>query len=475
MNVTITTNQLPKRIIVSCDKPDVVSWTSAKVLNVSVSMVKTGRDGLNGKDAFELWLIDNPDGTIEDYHEFYRGAPGLNAENNTLEKVRVQDANVYGNIKANGNTIEGLRNAIDDKEPLTKAQGDAILQAAKEHADATSAITVRSAGFWDPTGGIYPNGTIGGVKFGYQYEAINVDIVTMPDGTEIESGDLFRARITNPGQNPANWYIGQGNTQQATEIIQGTAKVITQAEAQNENTVNDKDILTGVKAWFLLSRFKAIAQTISGLFTFTTSPRINTVTVNQWLKSGASKEIVSIDKIPAADITEGVDKLFLKASERLLISGGMRVWLNDANDYTASLIGERPFVYYPFAANTWRVGSKIEIEVAVDQPIASANGKILLIGFNNSASIVGRTSICSVNAAANISNMRLKFEGVIKPGNILEIYLQPTTSTGQGTITTDMIKVPFDPTTMKYFYCGVIINDNTATFRQSHFGIKGIY
>lgn len=475
MNVTITTNKQPKRIVVSCDKPDVVSWTSAKVVSVSVSMVKTGRDGLNGKDAFEFWLVDNPGGTIEDYREYFRGAPGLNAENNTLEKTRIEDPNIHGNIIANGNTIEGLRNAVADQEPLTKAQGDAILQAAKEHSDATSAVTVRSAGFWNPIGGIYPNGTIGGVKFGYEYEASNTDVVVMPDGTEIQKGDLFRARITNPGQNPINWYIGQGNTQQATEIVQGTAKVISQAEAQNENTVNDKDILTAVKAWFLLSRFKAIAQTISGLFTFTTSPRINTVTINQYLKSGASKEIVSIDKIPAADITEGVDKLFLKASERLLISGGMRVWLHDANDYTASLIGERPFIYYPFAANTWRVGSKIEIEVAVDQTVASASTKILLIAFNSSASIVGRVDISGINALSNVKNFRLKFEGVIKPGNILEIYLLPTTSNGVATATTDIVKVPFDPTTIKYFYCGVIINDNTATFRQSHFGIRGIY
>lgn len=83
MIVTITSNQQPKRIVVSCDKPDVVSASQALPLNVSVSII---RDGINGKSAFEVWLVDNPGGTIEQYNAFNRGENGRDAREIWLDE-----------------------------------------------------------------------------------------------------------------------------------------------------------------------------------------------------------------------------------------------------------------------------------------------------------------------------------------------------------------------------------------------------
>lgn len=238
----------------------------------------------------------------------------------TLEKVRLNDNTIDGPINANGNTLENLPNAVLNQQPMTLAQGIAFLQQANNYTDTVSTLTVRWGGFWDPAGGIYPNGFPGGVKFGYEYEATNVNPVTMPDGTEVENGDIFRARITNPGQTPANWSIGQGNTQQATEARRGTIFTASQVEAQNENTTNVISALTPVSGWQMLARFSSIARVISGVWTFMQSPKIDTLTIGHYLRAGSQKEIVGAATIPAADVAESASRVFLAPTEKAAIA-----------------------------------------------------------------------------------------------------------------------------------------------------------
>ena len=240
----------------------------------------------------------------------------------TLEQVRSVNETIGGNIDANGNTMVGMRNASDPQEAATLNQVEAALQEAKAYSDTVSSITVRSAGFWDATGGVYPSGTIGGVKFGYEYEASNVLPVSMPDGQVVEKGDLFRARITNPGQNPVNWYIGQGNNQQATEGVQGTMKIAEGATVGDTTSLNDTDAVTTKKLWLSFVPSFLLTNWIWGaLQTFTISPRITTLGVSMYVKSNLTNQLVTVSTIPAADIAPDTNHRFVTDAEKTTWNG----------------------------------------------------------------------------------------------------------------------------------------------------------
>ena len=305
MKVTITT-QSPISVKITTQNPEILEVLPAIGITVSVSVIKDGRDG---KSAYQSWLDDGNVGTESEFLESLKGAdgnPGQDAVNNTLEMVRAENPTIDGNINANGNTIENLRNPVASQEPATKAIVDAALQAAKDYADTVSAETVRFAGFWDASLGTYPTG--GTIRRGDQYE---ISVPGTIAGNDYEVGDLLRARINSPGQTTANWSASQGNVQQATETIQGTAKVISSAEAANENSTNDKDFVTGKKLWLnFVIRFLSLPWTWSGKQIFTVAPRFSSTAAGQYLKVDSAKEVVSVSAIPANDITESVEKRF---------------------------------------------------------------------------------------------------------------------------------------------------------------------
>lgn len=305
MKVTITT-QSPISVKITTQNPEILEVLPAIGITVSVSVIKDGRDG---KSAYQSWLDDGNVGTESEFLESLKGAdgnPGQDAVNNTLEMVRAENPTIDGNINANGNTIENLRNPVASQEPATKAIVDAALQAAKDYADTVSAETVRFAGFWDASLGTYPTG--GTIRRGDQYE---ISVPGTIAGNDYEVGDLLRARINSPGQTTANWSASQGNVQQATETIQGTAKVISSAEAANENSTNDKDFVTGKKLWLnFVIRFLSLPWTWSAKQIFTVAPRFSSTAAGQYLKVDSAKEVVSVSAIPANDITESVEKRF---------------------------------------------------------------------------------------------------------------------------------------------------------------------
>ena len=349
MIVTITTDKTPKRLVISSDKPDVIDFVNAKSVAVSISMVKNGRDGLKGDKGDKGEPGDKGD-------QGDKGDKGDQGEalNNTLELVRLEDNKFSGDMDGQGiATVVNIRNATANQEPATYGQVLAAIQENKEYTDNKTTDTVRWVAFWDATGGFYPQGFPSAIRRGDEFEANNAIPVTLPDGTEIQKGDVFRARINSPGQIAANWSVGQGNTQQSTESVQGTLKVVPTSDIQDENTTNNKDAVTGVKFWFGLARFKSIAQSISGAWTFVQALKLNTVGVNQYLRSNAAKEVVSVSAIPAADITTDPNKQFSTQTEKDLWNGKASktpyVVLN--SDYgTAASIGLRKAVPWDYNA-----------------------------------------------------------------------------------------------------------------------------
>lgn len=106
MDVTITSAE-PISVVVTCDNPDIIEVIDAQPIEVVVSITKDGKDG----------------------------EPGQDAENNTLEMVRAENPIIEGNIDANGNTIENLRDAEAAQEPATLNQVQAAEQNAKDYSD----------------------------------------------------------------------------------------------------------------------------------------------------------------------------------------------------------------------------------------------------------------------------------------------------------------------------------------------------
>jgi len=335
------------------------------IVKISDSKGIKGNPGLNSFE-FWLTLPGNEGKTIDDYNAFYKGEPGedlhktleqvrlednridgdIDAKNQstvinirdavdahepaalhqveemrdeaksyadtvsadaaaavTLEQTRQNDNELGGNIDAAGNTIDNLQNAIDPQQPATLAQIQQVLTDAKNYTDTKTVDAVRWVAYWDATGGIYPTGFPGGQKRGDEFEANNATVVLMPDGQEVQKGDVFRARINAPGQNPLNWSISDGNAQQATELNLGLVKIAPQTEAQNINSTDDKTAITPLKHWIAMVYFKTLVHAWDLRQIFTTGIRLPSLTNGQYLRVDASKDVIGQTGIPASDIT----------------------------------------------------------------------------------------------------------------------------------------------------------------------------
>ena len=68
MIVDITSDVLPYDVVISCDKPGLITATPNVPITVIVDVKKDGIDGVNGKSAYELaYAIDSSIGTEEDW------------------------------------------------------------------------------------------------------------------------------------------------------------------------------------------------------------------------------------------------------------------------------------------------------------------------------------------------------------------------------------------------------------------------
>lgn len=293
--------------------PHVAVEINAAPAPVIIEVSKSGTPGPAGKTALELWLENNPGSTEADFWVAFKGDAGQGAyelavelgypgtkeewlislkADMTLEEARLLDARIFGDIDANGHTIANLRNASANQEPVTKAQQDALREEVVELINTATTNTTRWGGFWDFSTGQYPTGITGGIRRGDEFEANNLDPVTLPDGVEIEKGDIVRARIASPGQATANWSVLQGNSRQATELIRGLSKVASAADVGNENSVNNADFVTPSKLWTSFwSRVRALPWTFSGKLTFGTPFRLSSIAPASILKLNATRDV----------------------------------------------------------------------------------------------------------------------------------------------------------------------------------------
>lgn len=254
---------------------------------------------LNGKDAFSTGGAQVLQKAITD-HEADHGNP----HQVTLEQARQQNAQLGGDIDANGHQIDNLSNPNTDQQAATKIYSDQILVNAKAYADGLATGVYRSAGDWNASVGTYPTtgtGTAGAIRRGDTY---NVSVAGNMGGFFYDLGDKFYAIVNAPGQTAANWGDFDHNTQQATETMRGTAMVATAATIGNENTLEDTTFVTGKKLWLsFVPRFVQLGWTWAAKQIFSVAPRFSSVTAGQYLKADANKDLTSVSTIPGTDIS----------------------------------------------------------------------------------------------------------------------------------------------------------------------------
>lgn len=282
-------------------------------INADGNTITNVREAVDGSEVVNLQqMIANDQQTLLDAKSY----TDENVQNETLEVVRSRDNNIYGNIGANNNTIKDLANAIDPQDPATLNQLDAALQEAKNYADTVSTNTVRWAGYWDASVGTFP--ATSGIRRGDEYE---ISVAGTINTIVLEVGDLIRARINSPGQVAGNWSASQGNTQQATETVQGTMKIAAGTTVADTTSLNDSDAVTTKKLWLnFVPSFLLTNWVWDALQTFNVSPRLNTLSPNQYLKSNETKEIITVSSIPATDIgTDTTHRWWTDALATILI------------------------------------------------------------------------------------------------------------------------------------------------------------
>ncbi|SCY94925.1 hypothetical protein [Flavobacterium caeni] len=203
MNVTITIRQKPKRITVSSSVPGVVV-TCPRPLNVSVSLT---RDGAKGKSAFELWLVDNPDGTREQYDDYYRGAEGKSAKQVWLDDhPGSTDADYYDWARGarNWGELEGdLQEQQDLMDAFDQKLNVALVGSANGVAPLGADAKIPTAFFPDEIlGNVRFRGTYNGVVVSSAYATFNS--LPLPNPTATNAGVYFI--VTVPFSKDGNDY-----------------------------------------------------------------------------------------------------------------------------------------------------------------------------------------------------------------------------------------------------------------------------
>ncbi len=256
-------------------------------------------DSLDGLSAYQIWLNNGNVGSESDY------LLSLKADN-TLEEARFLDNNISGDIDANGNTILHIRNGVANDDPATMGQLNTGIADSKTYTDSVVASGFKLLGDYDLIGNnAYPVGIGSGIGGAIRRnDGWRVSVGGTFHGIEYNVGDIIYSLQGVPGQVDANWGSLDWNQQQATESVAGVAKIITTVEIQDENTTDNKKYVTGIKFWLGVLRFTMLQVKFSERITFNTAPRFISTTANQYLKTDANKDVVSVGAIPAADVTQ---------------------------------------------------------------------------------------------------------------------------------------------------------------------------
>lgn len=346
MIVTITTLDTAFKVEISTPKPEILSVGNLMPINVSVSVIRDGEKGADGADAI----------------------------NNTLELVRAESNILEGNIDANGNTIEKIRNAVDNQEPATLAQLIAATQEAKDYADTVSVDSVRWGGYWDASTGIFPSNSL--TRRGDEFE---VSVAGTFSNTEFEVGDIIRARINVPGQNIANWSISQGNVQQATTSRQGTSKVALASNVNNENSTDNSNFVTPLSLWrAFVQRFLQLSWVWTLRQTFSTAPRLSSEMANYYLKLNGTKDITSVPTIPAADVLETADKSFITIQEKI---ESYKVFAKSNSGIVTNTPDRTKLFSLPLSLDAMKSGRFLKFSNYMQRPVR--NGSVLYEVFLN--------------------------------------------------------------------------------------------
>ncbi|GEP52392.1 hypothetical protein FNO01nite_30640 [Flavobacterium noncentrifugens] len=563
---TITIGAAPKKqVTVSCSVPNVVRVETQQKKQITISRFSDGKNGLNN---FELWLVDNPGGTMEQFWNSQKGADGNSPEidpetgnwfiagidtgikaggekgndgispeidpntgnwfvagvdtgvkakgdagldaymvavangfngtvaqwlislkaNNDLEDSRSRNNKVFGNIDANGNKIINSANGTSAQDLVTVNQMAALETTLRTYAEALSVSSFKLLGDHDFGTGSYPvagvgSGTGGALRRGDAYRH-NGATVTF-HGMTVNYGDIFYVVNVPAGQIDANWSSLDYNQQQAIETAAGVAKIILASEAANENSTNDTDILTA-KKWWQNTWLRVLAlpwvwtarQTLATL-------RLSGIAAGSMVKLNANKDVVAAvadTDFATPALVNGKVQNNMNGSSLIAPSANAvidytaameRFFVFDGANYTVTGIGIKAFKYYLIPANTWAVGTRLRFNIAIEKTGSTANSNIVQMVFNTSAA-TGGVGIASLNATNTVGNIFLEVIGVIKPGNIMEVYINTTTTAGQGFVAGTITSIVFNPGVDQYFYGAVIPNDNIALFRQSMISIQGL-
>jgi hypothetical protein len=287
--------------VVYCEKP----------LSMTGNLIHKVLDGESIDDAATVNQVNKCRNEAINYTDEVIG-------NESLEVTRARNNVIEGDINFNNNTGTNVRNGASDQEIATVAQMNAALSEAKTYAEALATNAVRILGDYDLAGtGLYPfgigSGASGAVR---RNDAWRISAAGTFHGVVYSVGDILYATQATPGQLDANWSSFDYNTQQATESAAGVMKIATGAVVANENSLNDTDAVTTKKLWLSFwPRVLAIAHTFAAKITFTTSPRLNSVTAGQYLKVDGSKDLTSVGSIPATDITDDAAHRFISDTQ----------------------------------------------------------------------------------------------------------------------------------------------------------------
>lgn len=229
---------------------------------------------------------------------------------------------------------------INLNAPSVKKNGAEI--ATEDYVNAFIDTTIKVLEGYDPTAtSLYPV-TYNGNPI-QKGDSFKFTVAGTVNGIAVKVGDFAISMVDLPGQVDANWQIGQTNVDQATESVQGIAKIATQAIIENELTTNDTDIVTAKKFWFGIARMIALPWTWAEKQIFTLAPRFNSVSASQYLKVDSNKDVESVAAIPAADVTESSTKKFVPQavadSDFLVGQASDNSWIKKTLAQTKTILG----------------------------------------------------------------------------------------------------------------------------------------
>lgn len=102
----------------------------------------------------------------------------------------------------------------------------------------------------------------------------------------------------------SDWVLGgSAPTPDASETIKGVVEEADQSEANAGTAIGG----TGAKLFLTPAKLLALVATFANQITFTISPIVSALTANKFLRSGISKELVSVDPATQAEMVTGTD------------------------------------------------------------------------------------------------------------------------------------------------------------------------